>query len=290
MTNSPIQNIKYNNINFFIKRDDLLDNNFSGNKARKFYYFLTNQLDNIDTIISYGSNQSNAMYSLSVLCKQKNYKFIYYTNHISDFLKNNPNGNYKFALQNGMNIIEDKNFDKTNIKVKNNQLFITEGGAIDEAKYGIKILANEISSYIKENNLKKIKVFLPSGTGTTALFLSKYLSIDVYTCSCVGDDEYLEKQFLQLEKNKLLHPTILKKEKKFHFGKLYKSNYTIWLDLKKQTNITFDLLYDPIGWQTLFYNKDNIDLNNILYIHQGGIIGNITMLQRYKRKYNLSNH
>ena len=39
-TNSPIEKINFNNKNFFIKRDDLLNKDFSGNKARKFYYFL----------------------------------------------------------------------------------------------------------------------------------------------------------------------------------------------------------------------------------------------------------
>jgi len=281
MINSPIQKINYNNINFLIKRDDLLDENFSGNKARKFYYFIKNDFPLIKSVISYGSNQSNAMYSLSVLAKIKNWDFIYYVSHIPSFLKNNPNGNYKYALKNNMIIKEEK----FNINNDNSVLFINEGGANKEARYGLKILANEINDYIKQNNLKNIKVFLPSGTGTTALFLNEFLDIEVFTCSCVGDDEYLKKQFFQLQTNESLHPIILKKEKKFHFGKLYKSNFEIWKDLKKQTNITFDLLYDPIAWQTLFFNKHNIDINNILYIHQGGLIGNETMIERYNRKY-----
>ena len=284
--NSPIQNITFNNINFLLKRDDLLDDNFSGNKARKFYYFLKNNFPKVKTIISHGSNQSNAMYSLSVLAKLKGWKFKYYVDHIPDFLKETPNGNYKYALLNGMDIIEHENFNKENISIKKDELFISEGGAIDEAKYGIKILANEINTYIKDNNLYNIKVFLPSGTGTTALFLAKYLDVEFLTCACVGSDEYLTEQFTQLEPNKQLHPKILQKEKKFHFGKLYKSSYNIWQELQEQTNIEFDLLYDPVGWQTLFYNQKSIDINNILYIHQGGLKGNITMKQRYERKYN----
>ena len=284
--NSPIEQIKFKNINFLLKRDDLLDDDFSGNKARKFYYFLKNNFPKIKTIISHGSNQSNAMYSLSVLAKLKNWNFKYFVNHIPSFLRNDPNGNYKYALQNGMDIIEHEEFDKSTLDIKEDELFISEGGAINEAKYGIKILADEINTYIKENHLKNIKVFLPSGTGTTAVFLAKYLDVEVLTCACVGSDEYLIEQFKELETNIKLHPTILPKEKKFHFGKLYKSSYDTWLDLNKQTNIEFDLLYDPIAWQTLFYNKEEIDLNKILYIHQGGLIGNITMIKRYERKYN----
>src|SRR5574344_1851070 len=100
---------------YFIKRDDLLHSDFSGNKARKFYYFLKSDLKGIKKIISHGSNQSNAMYSLSVLCKLKNLKFDYYVSHIPDFLKTNPSGNYKKALENGMNLIIGEvptNFEK----------------------------------------------------------------------------------------------------------------------------------------------------------------------------------
>ncbi len=284
--NSPTTFVTYNKQNFYIKRDDLLHSDFSGNKARKFYYFFEKDFPNIKRVISHGSNQSNAMYSLSVLCKLKGWEFEYYTNHLPSFLEQNPQGNYKYALENGMKLsvghwalgIEDK---------EESTLFISEGGAIEEAQYGIKLLAQEIEKWKKENNISNLKVFLPSGTGTTALFLQKYLDDEVLTCPCVGDVEYLKKQFLELEKNEQHHPTILTPPKKFHFGKLYKENYQIWKELKKQTNIEFDLLYDPIGWQTLLASQLST-LNpqpSILYIHQGGLKGNETMKLRYERKF-----
>ena len=280
--NSPIEKITFNKHEIFIKRDDLLHEDFSGNKARKFYYFLKNDFEKITKVISYGSCQSNAMYSLSVLCKLRNWDFDYYVDHIAPFIKTNPVGNYKEALKNGMNIIEEKVSEKTSKNMEDNTLFIPEGGALEEAAFGIKILAQEIITWANKTNVKNLKVFLPSGTGTTALYLQKYLPFEVITCACVGDEEYLEKQFLQLEKEN--HPTILSLDKKYHFGKLYKEFYEIHKDLKKQTNIEFDLLYDSKGW--LCVNKHlNYEKNTILYIHQGGILGNISMLQRYKYKY-----
>ena len=78
VTNSKIDTITFEGLSFLLKRDDLLDKEFSGNKARKFHYFLQNDFPQITTLISHGSNQSNAMYSLSVLCKLKKWKFIYY--------------------------------------------------------------------------------------------------------------------------------------------------------------------------------------------------------------------
>ena len=281
--NSPIEKINFNNQEYFVKRDDLLNPNFSGNKARKFYYYLINDFPNIKKVVSHGSSQSNAMYSLSVLCKLKNWHFDYYVDHTASFLKENPIGNYKYALENGMNIIEGilpNSFDEET-------LFISEGGAVREASFGIEILAKEIKKWAEENNIKNLKIFLPSGTGTTALYLQKFLPFEILTCACVGNDEYLKKQFEELEKNNL--PTIIEMGKKYHFGKLYKEFYDIHRELLKQTNIEFDLLYDSLGW--ICFEKYVSSLENkyknykFLYIHQGGIIGNLSMSERYKYKY-----
>ena len=279
--NSPIEQITFNKQRYFIKRDDLLDVDFSGNKARKFYYFLKNDFPKIKKIVSSGSAQSNAMYSLSVLCKLKNLEFDYYVDHIASFLKENPSGNYKFALKNKMNIKEEP----LPLTFEDDTLYINEGGAVKEASYGIEILANEIKIWAKENKIENLKVFLPSGTGTTALFLQKYLPFEVLTCACVGNEEYLEKQFNELETKN--HPTIIKTEKKYHFGKLYKEFYEIHNELLHQTNIEFDLLYDSLGWICFEKYVNNLEDKNFqfLYIHQGGILGNISMLKRYENKY-----
>ncbi len=219
------------------------------------------------------------MYSLSVLAKLKGWEFIYYTNHIPLFLKKNPRGNYLKALINKAKIIEiDMHAEELRefvlSKKDKKTLVIEEGGRIKESEYGIKILANEINKYAKRNNLK---VFLPSGTGTTAYFLAKQLDTEVLTVPCVGDENYLKKQFECLGGGKI--STILKPQKKYHYGKLYLELYKLWLELKN-AGIEFDLLYDMVGWDTLLH----YNLKNILYIHQGGIKGNITMIERYERK------
>ena len=242
---------------------------------------MKNDFPNVKRVISFGSNQSNAMYSLSKLAKLKGWEFIYYTHHIPSFLKQNPHGNYLGALKNGAKIIE---VDLRGEELRNfvlsledkETLVIEEGGRVKEARDGIKLLADEINEYAKKNNLK---VFLPSGTGTTAFFLSKYLDVEVLTVPCVGDSEYLKKQFNLLGGGKI--PTILNPRKKYHFGKLYKELYLLWLDLKRG-GIEFDLLYDTIGWDTIkFYG-----LKDILYIHQGGLKGNESMIKRYERLFN----
>lgn len=255
--NSKVESIKFDNFDIFLKRDDLLDVDFSGNKARKFYYYLVNDFEGITKVIGHGSPQANSLYSFSVLANLKNWQLEFYVDHIPDFIKNNPVGNYKAALDNGAKIIamKDIGYPKSAIEyinevvMPNNKTaaFVPEGGRCQEAEFGVSILADEIKQWAKENNKQDVKVVLPSGTGTTALFLQKNLpDFEVLTCACVGGDEYLKKQFFELSSNEIHHPTIMKTKKKYHFGKLYKEFYEMYNKLIGQTNIEFELLYDPL--------------------------------------------
>ena len=282
-TPTPLKEYNFRDAKFLIKRDDLIHKELSGNKARKIVYYLNNLPTNINSISSYGSIQSNAMFSLSYFAKKFGLKFYYYANHIPNFLQSTPQGNLKLALEN--NMILKEGYD--NIKKDKSTFFIKEGIAEKESYMGIKELALELIDSLNKD--KNYNIFLPSGTGTTALFLSKALiensasNLTVYTTPCVGDSNYLKSQFLELEEENKYFPKIIDTEKKYHFGKLYKEFYHIWLELQKELNLEFDLLYDPKGWITLLEN--NLLNEDLVYIHQGGLLGNKTMLDRYIRKY-----
>lgn len=126
---SPFEQRTFQNHLFYLKRDDLLDKDFSGNKARKFHYFLTHDFPHITRVVSSGSNQSNAMYSLSILARLKGWEFIYVCDHIPSFLKKNPIGNYKAALENGMKIIESANrAEEVQNWLDKESLVVEEGG------------------------------------------------------------------------------------------------------------------------------------------------------------------
>jgi len=296
---SPIQRVEFGGRTFLVKRDDLLDPYFSGNKARKLGYFLEKEFPHIRRIISYGSIQSNFLYSIAALAKLKKWQLEFYVQRIPAWLKSKPNGNYQGALELGANIIEFsglgsfKNFgemikDKF-AKLPNDTLFIPEGGCSKRAAHGVEKLAHEIQVYCKENSIKNPLIMLPAGTGTTALFLNSYLrklkeTFEVVTCACVGNEDYLKKQFAELSNDKRDWPAILPTAKKHHFGKLYQENYELWKDLESQTDIEFDLLYDPMGWRALMsYLKSQSKRNNVIYIHQGGLLGNESMIARYRR-------
>ena len=296
---TPVDSMIFRGHTLFVKRDDLLHPQFSGNKARKFAYFLDTDFSDITHLIGFGSAQANSLYSLAALAKLKGWQLDYYVDHVSETVKHHCLGNYGAALALGANIIEKPSenleayLETYVVPTAKNTLYVPEGGRCQFAQYGVDRLAAEIVIWAKRNQLRALKVFLPSGTGTTALYLSRYfvehnrlnqLDIQVVTCAVVGDDDYLRRQFVQLGQAIEYHPIILPTPKKIHFGKLNLACYQMWLELE-QSGISFELLYDPVGFMTLAAHMECLAMTPILYLHQGGLLGNQTMLPRYQRKY-----
>lgn len=305
LANTPVTQHTFNGHPFYLKRDDLLHPEFSGNKARKLMALLETDYPNITTLIGYGSPQANSLYSLAALAKLKGWKLEFYVSHIPTWLKQNPLGNYQAALALGATVIDisqlgsdlpPHDYIKT-IRMPNEPclfeqcLLIPEGGRSPIAEMGIKQLAQEILQWAQEQKIGELTVALPSGTGTTALYLNKHLAphnIKVLTCACVGGEQYLIEQFTSLGEPH--HPTILSSpaRRKHQFGKLYSADYQMWQSLTQQTHVEFDLLYDPYMWQCLTHyltqSSEHNSNQTLLYIHQGGLLGNTSMAKRYQRK------
>ncbi|WCE32655.1 1-aminocyclopropane-1-carboxylate deaminase/D-cysteine desulfhydrase [Vibrio sp. SCSIO 43137] len=312
IANSPVTRHTFNNVSFFLKRDDQLHPQFAGNKARKLMSLLTGDFPAIKHVIGHGSAQANSLYSLAALCSLRGWKLTFYVDHIAGYLKQNPAGNYLGALELGANIIDlseqenrqglhAKEYIARNHPPQEDTLLVPEGGWYSLAEQGVKQLADEIlewqstlnrhESEIDIKEKQALTIALPSGTGTTALYLQKHLAdagIEVLTCACVADKAYLTQQFNELD-SEAAKPTILSttsgSDNKHHFGKLYRQEYQIWQDLMQQTGVEFELLYDPYMWlclqEWLPQNRDK----TLLYIHQGGVLGNPSMQNRYRRKF-----
>jgi len=293
LLDSPVDKVLFQKQTFFIKRDDFLGPHISGNKARKLYYLATHEVPELHTIISYGSVQSNFLSALSWLARERGWRFDYCVQRVPGFLSQQAVGNFAMALKNGANIISQGNDGENVLKDFARRraedldgFFIPEGGAHPWAESGIEQLAREITQWSEQARIHDLQVFLPSGTGTMALFLQKSLPFPVYTCACVGSGDYLREQWQVLLPNSNRLPRIIPAPKKFQFAQLYPEYLSIWKELKAQTEISFDLLYDPPGWISLLLALKNGELKRelpIMYIHQGGLLGNKTMLKRYKR-------
>ncbi|MCL9774391.1 pyridoxal-phosphate dependent enzyme [Vibrio methylphosphonaticus] len=299
LKDSPVTQHNVEGRSFYLKRDDLLHSHFNGNKARKFATLLEHNNPTISRLIGWGSAQANSLTSLAALAKIKGWQLTYYVDHKPTWLDEKPMGNYRMALELGANIVSlsdhpdnpEKSHPSEFIQRQHSHddtcLIVPEGGRFQRAEVGIRTLAREILAWARFEKNPNLKVALPSGTGTTALYLAKALhseGIEVLTCPCVGGRDYLVKQFHELDEFDV-HPTILQPDTKHHFGKLYQEDYAIWRLLQEQTDIEFDLLYDPLMWRCLLpWLEVNSDAT-VLYVHQGGLLGNETMLPRYERKF-----
>jgi len=293
LLDSPVDKVLFQKHTFFVKRDDCLGPQLSGNKARKLYYLATHEVPELHTVISYGSVQSNYLSALSWLARERGWRFDYCVKRVPEFLLQQAVGNFAMALENGANIVSQGNDSELVLEdfarqraEDLNGVFMPEGGAHPWAESGIEQLAREIVQWAEQVRIQDLQVFLPSGTGTMAVFLQTHLPFPVYTCACVGNGDYLREQWQSLLPNKANLPKILPTPKKYHFSQLYPEYLSIWEVLKAQTEISFDLLYDPLGWLSLLLALENGELRRefpIMYIHQGGVLGNETMLKRYKR-------
>lgn len=285
-TLSPITKITLDGREFFVKRDETIDPYLSGNKYRKLYTLLETPKNSFTKIISYGGTQSNAMLALAAICKSKEWEFVYYTKTISTIIKAQKYGNYYEALSLGMKVVEleydlyKEYISGLRLDLDEKTLLIDQGGADTRAKEGLEVLATELRAQFKEEEFSSIKaIATPSGTGTTALYLALSLpEYTIYTTPCIGNVGYLKEQMLALHsipKNLI----ILEPKKKYHFAKLYDEFFDIYKRLN-ESGIEFDLLYAPSMWLSLLENTKE----SVLYIHSGGLSGNRSMLERYKRK------
>ncbi|OIO71632.1 MAG: 1-aminocyclopropane-1-carboxylate deaminase [Zetaproteobacteria bacterium CG1_02_53_45] len=285
---STVERFVFRGRDFFIKRDELIDPLLSGNKYRKLYTLIRADTEQYNSIVSCGGMQSNAMLSIAALCRQKGWAFHYTSKPVPPRLKSLPTGNLKVALELGMQLHEvaAEDYPQLTRALKSqtdaSTLFVPQGGADPLAQAGIEILAQEIRRWQLETGIENLHVVTPSGTGTTAFYLATSLpDAQLLTTATVGDTAYLLKQ-MQVLGAVPENLRILENAKKHHFAKPYAELLEIYNELK-DAGITFDLIYGANMWFTLLQHIHAID-GPVLYVHSGGLIGNETMLDRYRHK------
>jgi 1-aminocyclopropane-1-carboxylate deaminase/D-cysteine desulfhydrase-like pyridoxal-dependent ACC family enzyme len=288
-SHSAVETFRVRGRTFYVKRDDTIHPLFSGNKYRKLFTLLQTPAERYDRVVSYGGTQSNAMLSIAALAQEKGWRFDYYCRSVPGHLKEAPTGNLKKALELGMNLVEVPHADyeqtieqlRTDIYAKS--CMIPQGGADASAEAGVFQLAEEIQQWQSENGMESLNVVTPSGTGTTAYYLAKALpDLTIVTSAVVGGSDYLREQMLMLgplPKNLI----ILQPKKKHHFAKPYPELLNCYRELL-DAGLEVDLIYGAKMWHDLL-EQEGMNGMNVLYIHSGGLIGNETMLERYRYRY-----
>lgn len=292
---SAVEPFVFEGRGLYIKRDDLIDKDLSGNKFRKLYTLLNTPSHHYRRIISYGGSQSNAMASIAALCRRKGWAFLYITKRLSSTLREDIDGNLKAALSDGMELLEiaHDNYAEvisslyapspdSRIQKGEGDLLLAQGGADMGAEAGIALLADEIAQWKREKGIETLTVVTPSGTGTTSYFLAKQLpGVSVLTTPLVGERSYLLEQMNALGAipSNLI---VVETEKRYRFAKPYKEYLQQYQSMQTQ-GIEIDLLYAPKMLIALSEQMQKLS-GEILYLHSGGLLGNSSMLRRYRHK------
>lgn len=286
LENSTVTEFEFFGRKWLIKRDDLLNNEVNGNKARKLYKFAKNGFG-AKTVISYGGAQSNAMYSISALAKMQGIEFVYYAKKLPSLLKNTPSGNLKAALANNMQLVElehsefETKIAELLLSTPNDSLVIRQGGADEYARDGLKVLADELNEFATAQNLKNPIAITSSGTGTTAGYLSDYLIFECLTVPCVSNTAFLDREFERLGVVK--KSTLLETSDKIAFASPHPKLLKTYKELLS-AGIEFDLIYDAKCWLAMSENMGYFDGRDVVFVHSGGVLGNETQLARYAHK------
>lgn len=276
--------LKQNQVRLFIKREDQLHNNVSGNKYRKLKYnILEAKKLKAQTILTFGGAYSNHIVATAAAAKKYNLNAIGIIrgeelgNKIDHVLKNNKS--LKFAYEQGMKF---KFISREDYKTKTNSFFleklrnefrdfylIPEGGTNSLAVKGCEeILLNEDKKFD----------YICSSVGTGGTIAGLINTIDKHQ-RVIGfpalKENFLEDEIKKYSKNNT--SWYLKKE--YHFGgygKFNKNLIDFINDFKKKTLIPLDPIYTGkmlYGIIDMVAKGEFIKGTTILAIHTGGLQG-----------------
>lgn len=282
-----IEEIKFSNskstVKVFLKRDDLLHPQISGNKWRKLKYnLLESERLGKKTLLTFGGAYSNHIYAVAAAGKEYGFKTI----GIIRGEEYNPlNPTLKFASDCGMELHylnrstyrnrNNKNFQEELLKQFNDVYLVPEGGSNSFAVKGCSEIINDI-------NIDFDYICCACGTGGTLAGIVAGLTgkQKALGFSILKDGGFLKDDVKKLIKNyngKTYNNWDINLD--YHFGGYAKINYELISfinQFEKNNNIKLDPIYTGklmFGIYDLikkgFLKKDK----KIIAIHTGGLQG-----------------
>ena len=281
--------LRTHNVRLYVKRDDLIDQNVSGNKWRKLKYNVLQALNKkCDTILTFGGAFSNHLVATAAACKKTGLKSIGIVR--GEELNENSNETLKKCVEFGMLL---KFVSRSEYQLKSDDLYlkdlhleypssyiVPEGGS---NFYGL-IGCQEIIKEIKENF---DQVFVAQGTSATSCGIILSLSRNTF----LNVVPVLKNYDSLSEMRRLLNYSLFDEEiteellnKVFvhsdaHFGGYGKFNKEL-IDFINQVNQEYNLPLDYVYTGKVFYQiikmiqSGELENQSVLFVHTGGLQGN----------------
>jgi 1-aminocyclopropane-1-carboxylate deaminase len=278
---SPVQHVdSINNVNLYIKREDLIHSSFGGNKWRKLKYNLQEYKDkNHKTLITFGGAFSNHIAATASICNQYNIPSVGIIRGTYED-KNNPTLN--LAKEDGMQLYNVPKLEyklmgesgriKKIINNYPNSLVVPEGGSNEFAKAGVMEVIKELDGAILFDH-----IVVAAGTGMTAtgIIEASNEKTKIWVVNVLRNEslEQTISNWLLTEKNNW---EVLSS---FDFGGYAK----VPDELKQFANNFYEkyqILLDPIYTSKMMFatldmiqSKKFTKGENVLAIHTGGLQG-----------------
>lgn len=280
---SPLQKIHphgFEDINLYIKRDDLIHPHISGNKWRKLQKTVVNfNTEKYDRIVTFGGAFSNHLIATAVACSLYGISCIAYV-RTDSIDQQNPT--LALCLKYGMKLIPlnrntysrktDEEFLAELLNTNPRSLIIPEGGFHPNAMEGLSEMMAEIHAEISSN------LFVVSlGTGCTAIGVIENLkdsnawispAIKQFTIEAMGKAH-----------RSICQSHIPEKQVKIIYHKddraYAKKDIELFLEIEsflKETGILLDPIYTGKAWRMLKSKISDIEKgSNVVLIHTGGL-------------------
>jgi len=290
---SPLQELNIENdhsIRFFVKRDDLIHKDISGNKWRKLNYQIQDIIaQGQEGIITFGGAFSNhivATAAASQLCGLKSVGIIRGESVALDNptlqLAKSYGMNFHFVNRSAYRLKQGSDDIATIISKYPNFELIPEGGSHPRALIGVGEIIDELK---KQVTIDFDYALCSVGTGTTFAGLAKSFEGELIGINALKNESIVTEICAQLDQSSLqLNQTILHD---FHFGG-YAKHTTELIDFMHQLYEHHKVKTDVIYTSKLFFAA--IDLlkqdyfkagSHVLIYHSGGLQGNTGMNYRF---------
>ena len=288
ITEIPLQK----NIKLFLKREDLIHPQISGNKYRKLFYNINSYLKQKPKnsfVITFGGAFSNHIAATAALGKEFQLKTLGIIRGEEMENKWQKNPTLKLARQNGMDFRfvtreEYRNKQKLTQNLEKqfpDALIIPEGGTNELAVEGIQFMLN--------SDTKSFDYLCTAvGTGGTVAGISKFAEVNQQVLGFkVVDDDSLNEKILKLSKRNNFE---LIEAHNGGYGKITDENIRFINDFKENFGIQFDPIYTGKMMRKIsqMINENYFpDGSRILAFHTGGlqgIFGANEMLRKQNRE------
>lgn len=273
-----------------MKRDDMIDPIISGNKWRKLKFTLMDaQAKGKTHLISFGGAHSNHVLALSEAAARFGFRATAFIR--GEEIKNNPSLMLQMAMLNGMElryVSRQDYLNKLQLYAEHyandpQTYFVDEGGVSLKGLEGVAEIIDELPKTYDH-------IFVAAGTGCTAAGLATALqqrnrTTIVHAIAVQATFDHLQHKFSELQvatKNVQFHAT----PEYGSYGQHTPEIIRFCNEFMTKTGIPLDAIYTAKALLfTYRYMKEMEMQGSCLFIHTGGILGNLGKIKAFEKDW-----